>query len=166
MAETIAWRRLDEADLPALAALAAATYPDYPERPAVFAERLALAPDWCFALDRDGSVAGYCLAHPWTEDGPPPLDTLIGRLPDAPTTLHLHDLVIAPDARGAGLSSALVAALETRARGRFPALSLVAIAGKAEFWTRRGFRDATRPAMADALATYDPRAVFLLRPIR
>jgi ribosomal protein S18 acetylase RimI-like enzyme len=165
MTDEIGWRPLRTEDLPALAALAEQTYPGYPERPAVFAERLALAPGWCFALGRGESVAGYCLAHPWTEAGPPPLDSLLGRLPDAPATLHLHDLVIAPEARGRGLSTALVGRLEAEARGRFRALSLVAIAGKATFWARRGFHDATTPAMQAALATYDPQAAFLLRPL-
>ncbi|WP_349371923.1 GNAT family N-acetyltransferase [Salinarimonas sp.] len=165
MAQETGWRPLREADLPALEALATATYPDYPERPAVLAERLALAPDWCFALEPAGSFAGYCLAHPWTETGPPALDTLLGRLPDAPSTLHLHDLVIAPEARGSGLSTVLVDTLAAKARGRFRAVTLVAITGKAAFWTRRGFRDATRPQMGPALASYDPNAAFLSRPL-
>jgi len=148
-------------DLVAVDALACAQYPDYPERPEVYADRLARAPDWCFVLERDGRLAGYLLAHPWHEAGPPPLDTVLDGLPPTPSALHLHDCVIAPPARGLGLAAAVLDRLETEAQGRFRALTLVAIAGKRAFWERRGFVDATRPALRETLESYDPSAAYL-----
>jgi GNAT superfamily N-acetyltransferase len=159
------WRPMRRDDLAAVDALAQAQYPDYPERPAVYADRLARAPGWCFALERDGGLAGYLLAHPWDETGPPPLDTVLAGLPAAPTALHLHDCVIAPRWRGRGCAAAVVDRGETAAQGRFRALALVAIAGKRAFWERRGFVDATRPAMRASLESYDPSAAYLVKPL-
>ena len=85
------------ADLPAVTALADAVHAHHPERPEVLAERLALAPDGCFALGEP--LTGYILSHPWRLDGPPPLDSLLGRLPARPASWHLHDIVVAPARR-------------------------------------------------------------------
>lgn len=163
MREPDGWRPMRPGDLRAVDALAQAQYPDYPERPEVYADRLALAPGWCFALELDGRFAGYLLAHPWGEAGPPRLDTVLGALPDAPPALHLHDCVIAPWARGHGHAASILNRLETEAQGRFRAVTLVAIAGKRAFWERRGFVEATRPAMRESLESYDRSAAYLAK---
>jgi hypothetical protein len=52
-------------DLPAVMATAAQVHPGYPEDEAVFAERLALAPQGCLCLERERPLAGYVVSHPW-----------------------------------------------------------------------------------------------------
>jgi ribosomal protein S18 acetylase RimI-like enzyme len=143
------WRPMTEADLPGVVALAGAVHPHHPEAPAVFAERLALAPEGCWVL---GEGQGYALAHPWTGLAPPPLDTLLGAVPEGPW--HLHDIALAPAARGAGHAARLLA--------RWPAATLVAIAGTGRYWARQGFR---RVPCADpaALASYGAGARFMAR---
>lgn len=163
MTESDGWRPMRPDDLDAVDALARAQYPDYPERPEVYADRLARAPGWCFALEREGRFCGYLLAHPWGEAGPPALDTVLAAIPDPASALHLHDCVIAPRSRGHGFAAAIVDRIEAAALGRFRALTLVAIAGKRAFWERRGFRDATRPAMRASLESYDPSAAYLAK---
>ncbi|WP_372423349.1 GNAT family N-acetyltransferase [Salinarimonas chemoclinalis] len=159
------WRAMSEADLPAVTALAAWAHPTFPERPEVFAERRALAPDLCRVLDDAGRVAGYLIAHPWTTAGPPALDTLLGRLPEAPDAVQIHDLVIAPELRGRGLADPAIAYVERVARGRVPRLCLVAVSGKDRFWARRGFRPHLVPGDASALAGYGPGAVAMAKPL-
>lgn len=137
-----------DADLPLVVALAGALHPHHPESPAVFAERLALAPAGCWMLGE----AGYALAHPWTGLAPPPLDQLLGAVPAGPW--HLHDIALCPAARGAGHAARLLA--------RWPRATLVAIAGTAGYWARQGFRERSCADPA-ALASYGPGARFMAR---
>jgi predicted N-acetyltransferase YhbS len=62
-------------------------------------------------------------------------------LPDRPDTLSLHDLAVAPEARGHGVARTLFAAVHALARERgFASVSLVAVQGSDPFWARLGFR--------------------------
>lgn len=162
---TARWRPMVQADLAAVVALAARAHPAHPERPDVFAERRALAPDLCLVLDHAGLVAGYLIAHPWTNAGPPALDTLLGALPEPSGAVHLHDLVIAPELRGRGLADGAIERLQARARSRWPCIRLVAVAGKEAFWARRGWRPVAAAAGEDALASYGPQAVAMVKPL-
>jgi ribosomal protein S18 acetylase RimI-like enzyme len=157
-----AWRPLTETDLPALARIAAKVHPDFPEEDAIFAERLALAPDWCFALADGKSLYGYVLSHPWA--GPPPkLDTLLGALRDPPTHGYVHDLALLPEARGGGHGRVIVSRLISLANSqRLDAVALVAVSGSAPFWQRHGFRIAPPPG---PLAGYGPDARYMLRDL-
>ncbi|WP_236037783.1 GNAT family N-acetyltransferase [Belnapia arida] len=148
---------MTEADLPRVVALAAAAHPQHPEKPAVFAERLALAPGFCWVL---GEGRGYALAHPWA--GPvPPLDSLLGALPAAAEVLHLHDIVLAPEARGAGEAAAMVARLAASgAASGLGRMTLVAVAGKAGYWQRLGFTPLAE------VAGYGAGASLMARPLR
>ncbi len=149
------------ADLPDVAALAAAIHPDYPESPAVFADRLALAPGFCRMLPG----LGYAIAHPWAGPAPPALNTVLGRLPAVPEALHLHDIALAPAARGTGQARAVVAALlaEAAAQGLGRA-SLIAVAGKEGYWASLGFRPEPQLPGA-ALASYGAEALPMARPL-
>lgn len=158
------WRPLLPGDLPRLVAIAGQVHAAYPERAEVFAERLALDPAGCFAFDVDGAMAGYALSHPWA-GAPPKLDTLLGGLPARAEWRYLHDVALAPAARGRGATAALLPRVEAAARARdLSRLALVAIDGLAPFWARLGFAAAPAPPGA-ALDSYDPGAVFMLRTV-
>jgi ribosomal protein S18 acetylase RimI-like enzyme len=159
---SLAWRPLVETDLPALANIAAEVHPDFPEEEAVFAERLALAPGWCFALADGKRLCGYVLGHPWT--GPPPkLDTLLGALPDPPIHGYVHDLALLPEARGDGHGRRIVNRLISLAKSEdLRGMALVAVSGSTPFWQRQGFEVATPPG---PLAGYGPNARYMLRDL-
>jgi ribosomal protein S18 acetylase RimI-like enzyme len=164
------WRRMRAADLPLVEAIAAEVHRDYPERPAVFAERLALAPAFCRVLrppSAEGALLllGYAVTHPWAaEAGPPPLDSLLDALPARPDAWHIHDVALLPTARGSGHAARLLAGLEARAaRDGIGLATLVAVAGKSGYWSRRGFRLA--PAAGPGLASYGAGAVFMSRAL-
>jgi GNAT superfamily N-acetyltransferase len=154
------------ADLPAVAALADEIHPAYPEQPAVFAERLRLFPEGCLIL-ADGSLAvGYAISHPGLVDRPPPLDTLIGRLPEAADCLYLHDVAIAASVARQGHGTALLDRLSaTAAAHRLPRLALIAVNNAAPFWRRLGFRPAETPLPAGKLASYGADACYMLRDV-
>jgi ribosomal protein S18 acetylase RimI-like enzyme len=149
---------MTEADLPAVVALADRLHPHHPESPAVFAERLALAPAGCRVLSVGGGLLGYAISHPWTGEGPPRLDALLGALPAQPGAWHIHDIALDPAARGAGHAGAVLRAL--LAAQRLPRATLVAIPGMDAYWGRHGFRDAPVADIA-ALAAYGAGARFM-----
>lgn len=150
----LGWRPMQPADLPAVAAVADCLHPHHPESPAIFAERLALAPAGCHVLADGPVLLGYAVAHPWTGLAPPPLDSLLGALPEWPGPWHLHDIALLPVARGAGHAAALLR--------RWPRATLVAIAGTGGYWAAQGFHDAPCADPA-ALASYGAGARFMAR---
>ncbi|HSV30221.1 MAG TPA: GNAT family N-acetyltransferase, partial [Candidatus Omnitrophota bacterium] len=90
------------ADLDAVMALADDIHADHPEGRAVFADRLALFAAGCAVLETGGRILGYCVAHPIRQGHPAPLDSVLGALAADADCLHLHDLALLPEARGAG----------------------------------------------------------------
>lgn len=151
------WRRLRAADLPALGALADIVHPTLPEDAAVFAERLALFPEGCFALDGPHGLAGYLLSHPWRLGAPPKLDTMLGAIPPESDTFYLHDLALHPAARGQGATTPILARLLSDPR--WPTQSLVAVSGSAPFWRRHGFAGEPGTGLAD----YGQGAEYMVR---
>jgi ribosomal protein S18 acetylase RimI-like enzyme len=154
------WRSMTKADLPAVQALADRLHPHHPESPAVFAERLALAPAGCRVLAAGDALLGYAVTHPWTGTAPPPLDMLLGALPARPGAWHVHDIALDPAARRCGLAKAVLRAL--LATSPLQRATLVAIPGTGEYWVRQGFRDLP-VADAAALASYGAGARFMAR---
>lgn len=149
---------MQPADLPAVLALADAVHgAAFHEPIAIFAERQKLFPKGCRAAG--DPLLAYAIAHPWR--GPAPaLASLLGRLPEAPDCLYLHDAVVAPEARGAGLGSALVEHLVALARAeKLPRLALTAVHGSAAYWGRHGFA----AYAGDGLESYGEGAVAMQR---
>lgn len=166
------------ADLSAVRAVASRVHPDYPEDDAVFSERLRLYAAGCWVLDRretgdsrigedrTGGITGYIISHPWRHGDAPPLNTLLGALPDAPTTYYIHDIALLPEARGTGAAAAILATLLGRARSaHLGTLSLVAVNNSTAFWRRHGFEVVTTPILDEKLKSYDRDARFMVRPL-
>lgn len=160
------WRPMRPDDLAAVEAIAARVHEAYPEDPAVFAERLRLWPEGCLIFERDGVPIAYVLSHPGRALAPPPLNSLLGVLPEPPTTYYIHDIALLPEARGQGAGSAMVAILlETARRAKCPEISLVAVNGSTGFWSRHGFLAVDVPALAEKLKSYDDNARYMIRPL-
>lgn len=158
------WRAMAAGDLDGVAAVAAIAFPDHPESHACFAERLALCPQLCFVLEDGGAIAGYLIAYPWPQGAIPPLDTLLGALPDDRSALYLHDLALLPRARGGGRAGAGIALLLERARALGAAsISLVSVNDSAAFWEAQGFTSVEAPA--GKLASYGEGARYMRRAI-
>lgn len=160
------WRPLTAADLAQVADIARIAFPEHHEDPACFAERLALSPSWCFALDDGtGSLKGYLIAYPWPRGTIPPLNAPLGALPEQGEALFLHDLATRPDAAGWGQARAIVDELARRAEvAGFREIALVAVNDSLEFWRRQGFTVADgSPALKAKLATYGNDARYMRR---
>ncbi|MBS0529945.1 MAG: GNAT family N-acetyltransferase [Proteobacteria bacterium] len=152
------------ADLAAVSDLAAAIHPDYPEDDAVFAERLRLYPAGCHVLARGPVLEAYAVSHPWIDRQPPSLNDLLGAMPGRPSTYYIHDLALAPAARGSGAGRAIVAQLAAQARSEaLPTLSLVAVHGSERFWQRQGFAALAVPELEAKLHSYGNDARLMVR---
>jgi ribosomal protein S18 acetylase RimI-like enzyme len=163
---TNGWRPMRPDDLAAVEAIADRVHEAYPEDPAVFAERLRLWPEGCWIYERGDAPMAYVLSHPGSAFAPPPLNSLLGALPDRPTTYYIHDLALLPETRGQGAGSAVVAHLLDSARhAGCPELSLVAVNGSTGFWARHGFAPVDVPALAEKLKSYDEDACYMVRPL-
>ncbi len=145
-------------DLPGVDAVAAIVHPGFPEDGEVLAERLALHPAGCFALDGEAGIAGYLISHPWHDNAAPKLNSRLGAIPADAETYYIHDLALHPAAQGTGAAGAIIRRLmaETAA---FPRHALVAVNGSAPFWSRFGFS----PAEGPDLASYGGAAIYMVR---
>lgn len=153
-------------DIEAVVNVARVSFPDHFEDRACFENRLALYPRGCFVLADDGSAKGYLIAYPWREASAPPLNTVIEGLPSEPTLIYLHDLAVHPDARGGGVTGAVVERLaEQAAQDGWPAIALVAVNDAARFWRRHGFEPVEADGMAEKLASYGDDARYMVRSL-
>lgn len=157
-AATPSWRPMLPSDVAPMVALAAIVHPAFPEDADTLAERLALYPAGCFALDGADGLDGYLLSHPWRLGHPPGLNQRLGALPNAPDTLYLHDLALHPARRGGGAAGAILHPY--LATGGWPSHSLVAVNGSTPFWRHFGFR----PSPSAAPGSYGGDAVHMVRP--
>ncbi len=156
------WQPLTAADGAAVLALAELAHPDLPERIDIVTERVRLFPAGCLKLVHASRLVAYGIAHPWRLGTAPKLDTLLGALPREPDCLHLHDVVVAPAARGRGAAARYFAAMEAVARAcRLPALALVSVYGTNRLWARSGFVERAGPD----LGGYGPTARYMVRAL-
>ncbi len=148
------------------------------ESEATLASRLALSPQTCWvAVDAsdaepagptDVGIAGYLFTHPWHLTAPPPLDTVLDALPDAPDCWYVHDMALAPRTRGAGVAGQLYAAALSAAQSLgLRASALVAVQQSQGFWARFGYQVTVdvSPQIAAKLAGYGDGAVFMTREL-
>lgn len=146
--ETGHWRPMRSTDIPAAAAISDAVHGDaYTERPAIYAERLALYPAGCHVFARGDRVEGYLISHPWHRDAPPKLDELFGAIPADADGYYLHDVALLPSTRGAGAGKAALAlALRQAEIAGFDDITLMAVNGADGFWAAQGFAHAGEDA--------------------
>lgn len=165
-ADTI-WRSMRPDDLAATITLAARIHPDYPEDDDIFRERLTLAPEGCFVLANARGVHGYLISHPWAGHLSPRLNVLLGSLPAQPDSWYLHDLALDETVRGQGRAKEAIALTNNAARAaHLPVITLTATGLALTFWLRQGFTPKNiSEAEKAVLASYDPEASFLSRPV-
>ena len=164
---TLQWRSMRPTDIDAVVEVARLSFPDHFEDRACFQNRLALYPRGCFVLaEGDDAARGYLIAYPWKTESAPPLNTVIEGLPAQPDLIYLHDLALHPEARGGGVTGAIVERLAEQAtEDGWPAIALVAVNDAVGFWSRHGFVEQPAEAMAAKLASYGADARYMLRPL-
>lgn len=156
-------RPLTLADLPAALALQAECYPPaIRDGEAAFASRIVQAPDWCWTIESHGRMDAYLLSHPWQSLSPPSPDTVLTSAEGE--CWYIHDLSIAPHARGEGLARPLLAAC-LDAHPKISRAELVAVPGAEPVWLRLGWHRVTdlSLALSAKVAGYGDGSVYMAR---
>lgn len=164
------WRPMTPADLAEVERIAQAVHLNYPERPEVQAERLALFPAGNYVAQEEpgGAMVGYAQSHPGSLGKPPPLDSLLGRLPEAPDCLYLHDVALLPTGRGRGLGQSLMELLGATAHlHSLNTLALIAVGDSLAYWQKKGFMPFVGSSypLLTTLATYGKGAIYLVKDL-
>ena len=156
-------RLLTLSDLPAALALQAACYPPaIRDGEAAFASCISHAPGWCWMIGSEARMDAYLLSHPWPSMSPPSPDTILTAAEG--DCWCIHDLTIAPHARGEGLARPLLAACFD-AHPEIIRSELVAVPGAAPVWSRLGWSEVTGvpPTLAAKVAGYGDGSVYMAR---
>lgn len=165
--QSLDWRPMTPDDLDGVVDVARLSFPDHFEGYDCFEERQRLAPEGCFVLASSaGDVRGYLVAYPFKRNAAPPLNSLIGTLPQGAETIYLHDLALHPETRGGGYTRTVIERLASQAKAAgWPMISLVAVNKAGDFWSRMGFVAQNPEGMAEKLATYGEDAAYMERPL-
>ncbi|WP_228289623.1 GNAT family N-acetyltransferase [Shewanella cyperi] len=156
-------RPITDADWDGIMAIQAQCYGALgPESLEVMQSKWHSSPGSCFVMELQGELLGYCLAHPWQQDAPPPLYQTLPPL-ERRGKLYLHDMAFSAHARGKGLGKQALAKLTQQARAwQLDALALVAVLGADSYWQRQGFSAIPCPKPLDS---YGPDALYMNRPL-
>lgn len=156
------WRKMLPTDLDEVVRIADCVHQGFPEDREVFAERLVLWPQGCHFLESEGEGLGYLFGHPWVFRSPPPLNSLLGQLPQNPGTYYLHDLALLPEARKGGHGTKIIAANLKQARSDgFRVVSLISVHASSPFWRRQGFEVVNDNKLVAKLASYGDEARYM-----
>lgn len=154
-------------DLDGVVSVATAAFPDHFEIRACFEERLALFPQGCFVLASRAAVGGYLIAYPWPFEVVPPLNSLLGKLPEVREAVYLHDLALRPEMCGRGHSRPIVERLarEVRLLGASK-IALVSVNDTVPFWKSMGFEPvAGDAALVRKVKTYGEHSIYMVRKL-
>jgi ribosomal protein S18 acetylase RimI-like enzyme len=112
-----------------------------PEDVKVLKSKWYSSPQTCAVFsDHKGKVLAYLLAHPWASQIPPALNE---KSPvTCSTTLFIHDLALAIEAKGKYIGKELVQNLIALAKAkRYEKILLVAVQNSIGFWAMFGFQN-------------------------
>lgn len=161
------WRLMLESDLAQVNRIADVVHTNYPEDEAIFAERRRLYPAGCQVLASDEQLFGYIVSHPSMYARPPALNSLLGELPEQPTTYYIHDIALLPEVRNQGHANHAVELVLTHATAvGCTNVSLIAVNNSTEFWRRHGFLIITESSIDAKLESYGAGAHFMVRHLR
>ena len=132
----------------------------------VMRSKWQVSPDTCFVAQKADELLGYILTHPWPlPDIPPPLYQPTRIEQTGGSTLFIHDLAVAPRARGYGVAHALFSQIYQVAHdNNMHCLMLVAVQGASGFWLRQGFTCC--PHHAGALDSYGEGACLMKKYVK
>ncbi|SFA69161.1 Acetyltransferase (GNAT) family protein [Collimonas sp. OK607] len=153
---------MSEHDIPAVMRIQAECYPSLmQESEAVFRARLDLTPATCWVWStQEHDPAAYLFSYPSNKDVVTALDQPF-KIAATPNCLYLHDLAVAPDARGRQAGNVLVAAALKHARESGMRWSaLVSVQQSQKFWGALGYSavDVTHSPARENLASYQVSA--------
>lgn len=113
----------------------------------------------------DDKLCGYVISHPIRRRCPPPLDTLLGEIPEDADQYYIHDLAVLPGYRGCGFAQHCVDRLLGTVAKDFETTGLVSVYGSEAFWGQFGFSPLEEKdgVLEKKVLHYSDDAVFLER---
>ena len=155
-------------DIPQVLVVQRACYPSpLNEEEPLIRRRLAAAPDTAWAATCGSEICAYLFAYRSQLGKITPLGGDFSE-PSVADSLYLHDLAVAPAARGTGAGTTLIRrATDLAVASGLCHLALVAVQGTQNFWARHGF-SATPPCDATQrahLASYGVPACYMTRAV-
>lgn len=161
------WRAMEPGHIDGVFAVAKLAFPDHFEARECFEERLELYPQGCFVLACERQVQGYLIAYPWALGSIPPLNSLLGGLPDQKDTFYLHDLALHPDRRGQGYARPIVEQLAANLKALGARnIALVSVNDSPAFWRSLGFEPISADeAITRKLESYGGNSTYMLREL-
>lgn len=135
-----------------------------PEPADVMHSKWQVSPDTCFVAHQNDSLLGYVLAHPWAHPVPPALYQPTRPHEAQGSWMFIHDMAVAPEARGRGVAHLLFEPVLVQARhARKQGMLLVAVQGSTRFWHNLGF-EPVRSVTPD-LSSYGEHACLMQRTL-
>ena len=136
---------------------------DILEPRAVYERRLRACGHCCLGAARNGRLQAYLAAY-WSRPGAvTPLHGDFAHHADA-SVLYLHDMAVAPEAKGQGAARALLAAARNLARQRLiRRTALVSVQASQAYWQGLGYavEPVTDTLQQQHLRTYGAEAVYM-----
>ena len=127
-----------------------------------------LAPGYC-VVGVGERMLGYCVAHAWRAEELPPLREVIREIPSGASCLYVHDLSVAPWARGTGVARRMLEQVFAQAAADgLTSASLIAVGESAVFWQHMGFaadEGLTKKYESVAWEGYGMKSTFMTRPL-
>lgn len=166
MSDHFSIRPMTTSDLANVLEIQSACYTQVePESEESLRAKLTASPATCFVASLENKVIAYLISLPWQFQSPPALNAATCELKNDPDCLYLHDVAVAPVARGSGVAARLVerflSCLHALNLGR---ASLIAVQNSASYWRKFGFESVTPTDLLRAkLATYGNGVEYMQR---
>ncbi|MEZ7206800.1 GNAT family N-acetyltransferase [Pseudoalteromonas sp. DY56-GL79] len=131
---------IEDASWPEILTLQNQAYHDVaPETVDILKSKWMRSPKSCFVFKQHRAVNAYLLAHPWYDEKPPSLFTLLPEQPPS-SSLFLHDLVVSQAVSGQGIGALMIKRLvELAIQMGYCRIRLVAVQNSVGFWLKLGF---------------------------
>lgn len=168
---SFAIRPADIGDVPDIVALQLLCYgADFHEDAQAFANKITQPDNLCWVAENteNGTLLAYMMSVRATMQHFPCLNMLDYQQPPQGDTLYLHDMAIAPSARGKGIKHQLLNQVLQQAQAlQLQQALLVAVQGAQPVWEKQGFQviDAAEFGLQQVLASYGKEAVLMGRDI-
>lgn len=161
-------RPMQPPDLPWVMAVQQQCYvPEMVEDLATLQARLHAAPQHAWVAEHHGTVCAYLVGYRSVRGSLSALGATFAPTPKG-DCLYLHDLAVAPSAKGLGLGPRLVrhALQQAQAQGLAHA-ALVSVQDSRVFWEKQGFQawQAPTPEQQALLATYSGPAWYMTQAL-